>query len=276
MVARNRGQIKIPHFAHAAECNEAYETAIHEAAKQIVRDLGFVWLPGSIVATKPKFHFREHTLEKRYDRVVPDVMVWTDAANPLAVEMFVTHAVGPEKLRRLRSQRLACMEYDLSDLPRDITYDALRTMFQSDTVRSKWVFNSKVDIAERRAVLERRRAEAEKRLREKKLVAVLRAGAKPKEVYATKNRAGYVIYHVPDCPWRVRAGGGYTFANVHLDCEKCRFCFGITRESTVGMWRRKKPRPLTVVCGGHMAESRELVGKGDWRRPWDTGGSPDW
>jgi hypothetical protein len=264
--------VKVPHFAHVAECHDAYETAIHEAAKQIVRDLGFVWLPRSIVATKQKFQFQGHTLEKRYDRIVPDVMVWRDAAHPLAVEMFVTHAVGPEKLQRLRSRRLACMEYDLSELPRDITYGALRAMFANDTVRSKWIFNSKVDIAERKAELERRRAEAEKRLREKKLVAVLGGGSKPKEVYATRNSGGYVIYHVPDCPWRVRGGNGYTFANVHLDCEKCRFCFGITRESQVGTWRRKRSRPLVVACSGHLAESRELVGKGDWRRPWNTGG----
>lgn len=276
LVAKNMGRIKVPHFAHTADCGNAYETAIHEAAKQIIRELGFVWLPASIVAAKKQFQFSGHTLEKRYDRVVPDVLVWMNPERALAIEMFVTHAVGEEKLQRLRSQRLACVEFDLSALSRDITYEDLRVMFATNALPSKWIFNQKIEIAERRAALERRRLEAEKKLRAKQLVATMRAGAIIKEVYATKNRGGYVIYHVPDCPWRVRAASGYSFANVHLDCEGCRFCFGIAREHRSAFRRRAKAAPLTVACSGHMPEARELVGKGDWKRPWGGSGFPDW
>jgi hypothetical protein len=66
LIARNRGRFKIRHFAHGSDCVNAYESAIHEAAKQIVRELGFVWLPESILGQKrnsnsPGTHLKRNT-----------------------------------------------------------------------------------------------------------------------------------------------------------------------------------------------------------------------
>lgn len=104
LIARNEGRFKIAHFAHGVECGEAYETAVHEAAKQIIRELQFVWLPASILGPKKKFEFTGHTLEKKFDRLIPDVTVWRNPERKLAVEVFVTHKVDDAKLALLVAQ----------------------------------------------------------------------------------------------------------------------------------------------------------------------------
>lgn len=265
LIARNGGRFKIAHFAHGSVCADAYETAIHEAAKQIVRDLGFVWLPGSILGPKKKFEFTGHTLEKKFDRLIPDVTVWQRPERKLAVEIFVTHKVDEAKLTVLRAQKLACIEFDLADLPRDINYEQLRKIFEDDTLPSRWVFNQKIDEESRRQEAERRRQEVEERLRLRKLEALLRSKALTKVVYSTHNKGGYEIYHVPSCPWSVRPGN--SFANVNLDCTECRFCFGIKREHRNHRRGRGRPKPLLVTCAGHLPEARELAPDGRWRKP---------
>ena len=264
LIARNEGRFKIAHFAHGVDCGNAYETAIHEAAKQVIRDLGFVWLPASVLGPKKKFEFTSHTLERKFDRLIPDVTVWRTPERKLAVEIFVTHKVDDAKLALLRSQKLACVEFDLSELPRDITYGQLKRMLEEDTLPSHWVFNQKIDEENRRQAAARRKQEADERLRLRKLAALLRSKATSKIVYSTKNKAGYEIYHVPACPWSVRHG--YTFANVNLDCVECRFCFGIKREPRNPWRRREQPKPLQVSCAGHVPEARELAPDGRWRK----------
>ncbi len=264
LIARNEGRFKIAHFAHGVDCGDAYETAIHEAAKQIIRELQFVWLPASVLGPKKKFQFTGHTLEKKFDRLIPDVTVWRTPERKLAVEIFVTHKVDEAKLATLRTQKLACVEFDLSELPRDINYEQLRKMLEDDALPSRWVFNQKIDEENRRQAAERRRQEAEERLRLRKLAALLRSKATSKVVYSTKNKAGYEIYHVPACPWSVRQG--YTFANVNLDCVECRFCCGIKREPRNPWRRREQPKPLFVSCAGHVPEARELAPDGRWRK----------
>lgn len=100
-------------------------------------------------------------------------------------------------LTALQRQKLACIEFDLSDLPRGITYAELTAMFYEDRVASRWIFNEKLAAEERR----RAKAEAEEHaawLRgAERFVNECRRSSKALEVKPTKNGQGYTIYHVP-------------------------------------------------------------------------------
>lgn len=242
LIAKNQGKQKIAHFAHKADCEAAYETVIHGTAKQIIRDLGFVWLPPSLVSAKKKFTFTGHRLEKRYDRLIPDVTVWTSENHKLAVEVRVTHAVSPEKLLMLRRIKLSCVEYDLSTLPRDITYVALKAEFEDNKLAAHWVFNHKARIEELRLAAMRRQFESERVEHNRKIMALARREAIDRLVLVRKNSYAYDIYHVDPCPKGVRH---HRFANVNLDCKHCEFCFRIKRQGGV---------PVVITCGGHRAK----------------------
>lgn len=240
LVAKNSPtNLKIAHFAHASDCTSAYETVIHETAKQIIRDLGYVWLPPSVVAPRGKFVFTNHTLERRYGGIVPDVLVWNSESTKLAIEIYVTHEIGPEKLSNIHRLKLSCVEFDLSDLPTTTDYDTLKTMFAEPSDRATWIFNRKAHLeglrrqAKARAFLQQLREE------KKRILPVARAESIDRKVYVRANRYRYPIYHVDPCPKGARAG---RLANVNLDCRACMFCFGIQLRNRV---------PHTVRCGGH-------------------------
>lgn len=225
LIARNGGTSgRIHHFSHKADCAASYETVVHETAKQIIKDLGFIWLP---IGDGKKFAFAGSTLENRYDRVQPDVTVWSPGGRKLAVEIYVTHPVGDEKLDRLRELQMSCVEYNLSNLPRDISYEALTRMFADGDLDSLWVYNHR-DVELTRQLDRRARTEAIVR------PTIIR-----------KNNSGYDIFHVEPCPVAARNPRGKPIGNVNLDCRGCRFCFGVIGH---------RARPTGVKCGGHVAQ----------------------
>jgi hypothetical protein len=260
IVARNNPtNAKVPHFAHSADCVTAYETVIHEAAKQILRDVGWVWLPASIIAPRTKFVFTNHTLEKRYDRLVPDVTVWNNDKDRLALEIYVTHEVGPEKQLRLKRLQLSCVEFDLSKLPREINYEQLKMMFLEDKIMARWVYNRRARLEEIRLMREAQRRRSEILAHNRRVAIEARQEAKERLVHIRKNSYGYPIYHVDPCPKGVRRGG---LANVNLDCKECDFCFGINLQNHV---------PVKVLCGGHKSYLIRSLDKRDIDQPRESG-----
>ena len=59
-------------------------------------------------------------MESGIGGLIPDVLVDIDGQT-LAIEIFVTHRVGKEKIKRLRELDLSTIEIDLSMLDRDLT-----------------------------------------------------------------------------------------------------------------------------------------------------------
>lgn len=241
LIAKNSPtNLKIAHFAHASECTGAYETVIHETAKQIIRDLGYIWLPPSVVAPQKKFIFTNHTLERRYGGIVPDVLVWNSDSAKLAIEIFVTHEVEPEKFANIRRLQLSCVEFDLSDLPATTDYDTLKSLFAEPTDRATWIFNRKAHLEGLRRKIEARAFLERLKEAKKRVLRTARAESIEREVHIRTNRSKYPIYHVDPCPKGARAN---RFANVNLDCSECMFCFGIRLQNRV---------PTAVRCGGHL------------------------
>lgn len=277
LIARNGGLFKIAHFAHGTDCGAGYETAIHETAKQIIGDLGFVWLPESILGAKRKFAFSGHAIEHRFNRVISDIAVWRKDTRKLAVEIFVTHPVDDQKLRLLREQRLACVEYDLSRLPRTLSYQQLSDMLTQGTVAGRWIYSPRIEEAERRADLLRKQQERahaaeqkvrenEERERKRRLEQRLCAAAVLKPLWSKQSRQGELQYHAPDCPMELRTDGLQVYANAERDCSVCRFCCKIVRGRHPRGERKVAP-PTHVLCAGLVAEIRALWPKNEWRDP---------
>ena len=234
------GTEKVSHFAHAntVACTGAYETSLHEAAKQVIAELGFVWLPPSRMGPKIKFNFARAEIEKKANTLRPDVTIYTIGGRPLALEILVTHEVDPKKIDQLRRDGLSCVEFDCSELPRDLTYETLKSLFATDAIPGHWVFNFKADALEAKlAAEEQRRVTREAILQEaadrrkrdqdqKDLTAWLQSPhARARELEIQGDVAsGFVV----GCPIRRRGrlGKFKGVAFAALDCPKCVYFAG--------------------------------------------------
>ena len=249
---------RVSHFAHpaVANCQATYESALHLAAKQVIVDLGFVWLPWSPVAEPKKFTFTRVEIEKALTGARPDLVAYTRQGRPLAVEIKVTHEVDEEKRQRMKASRLACVEYDLADLPRGILYRELTLSFQAGEIPSVWIHNDKIEAyfeEQAKRMIEEEKREARLQARReadaaREFAAWLRSPhAKAR---ALPVRGGVAVV---GCPIGRR---GYVedfkgIAFVKSDCPRCPF---FVANST----------PETITCIGHfpkMARTREVVGR---------------
>lgn len=135
-----KGMIKAHHFAHHNSENCAYgcETSLHMAAKDILLHAGKLELPDSRILLSG--HIREDIwtdggeieidsvkLEKKSGGVIPDVIVHS-GDKVLFVEIYVTHAIDWEKLKKLRELKIPTMEIDLRDIDDSISKEELESI----------------------------------------------------------------------------------------------------------------------------------------------------
>lgn len=185
LIAR-KGDVNEHHFGHssAAECAHALESALHKLAKEVLHERREILLPavgadrhGRTLVTHPSevHRFDDAVLEHRLSSIVPDVIV-RKGGHRLLVEMFVTHRCGPEKIEKIRTMGLSCVEIDLSRIARQASRAEVEQALLADAQRY-WINNPKLDIAatrlneqlEREREEARRKAEAAKAREERRL-----------------------------------------------------------------------------------------------------------
>lgn len=151
LVAR-KGMIKAHHFAHynSENCAYGYETSLHMAAKDILLHAGKLELPESCILLSG--HVREDIwtdgmeividnveLEKKFGSVIPDVIVYS-GDKVLFIEIYVTHAINWEKLKKLKELKIPTIEIDLSDLNDSISKEELENIvLHGGLLRRYWV-----------------------------------------------------------------------------------------------------------------------------------------
>ncbi|CEP35306.1 MULTISPECIES: competence protein CoiA family protein [unclassified Halomonas] len=135
------GKIVRHYFAHAPgirPCAGGAETGIHLAAKQLIADRKEAPIPLLLAQiegmdtdgykhTESKVIFPgcdrqsvdDAKLEFSLGDIRPDLIV-TLGQVEILVEVAVTHYIDAEKLQRLESRGLRCIEIDLGDIPRDL------------------------------------------------------------------------------------------------------------------------------------------------------------
>ena len=149
------------------------ETLLHWTAKELLRELKSVVAPDIELPWEAWMHvagvtpfdlmqdgcevpLREVRLEKKLGRNRPDLLaeMYGDPEEyffgPVAIEVTVTHAIDRSRLERIRAEDVACMELDLSELPRSTTRTHLKSLLQHGRVPSYWVHHPAFDARRNR------------------------------------------------------------------------------------------------------------------------------
>jgi len=159
LIAR-QGSVREWHFAHdsGVECDNAVETALHLAAKQLLIKAGGMMIPGAYAsrevvipgmetvhgeAVRPAEHveFLSVEMEKNIGHLRPDILAYT-GSSMLIVEVAVAHFVGDEKKAALQVGGIPTVEIDLASYHRtEWTWDALHEAVINSVECKEWVVN---------------------------------------------------------------------------------------------------------------------------------------
>jgi ssDNA-binding Zn-finger/Zn-ribbon topoisomerase 1 len=215
LVAKKGAKVR-HHFSHytGRNCEYGYETSLHLAAKEILSNAQKIVLPAvyvhfpesykvnELICAAQEISIEKVELEKRIGDIIPDVVVHAGGKQFL-VEIFVTHAIDEDKLRKLRKLDVSTIEIDLSK-KRDITtVEDLTQILLSDSPEKKWVYNT---ISNR--YLHRFYQAADKR-------EILSRG---------------MAMQVDHCPIQSRVWRGKPYANFIDDCLYCEYCISSSYE----------------------------------------------
>lgn len=156
-----KGNIKTHHFAHKSEleCNGAVETAIHLLAKEILSQEKTIYLPSFqkyisslqkevvILNYNRPFTFQEVTLEERIK--INSTFIIADAVcivkeKQLIVEFANTHFSDSDKIEKLISGDLPCIEVDISTA--DQNRNDLSEKLKTNYFPIKWISNPRGEL----------------------------------------------------------------------------------------------------------------------------------
>ncbi|WP_298623909.1 competence protein CoiA family protein [uncultured Legionella sp.] len=152
------------HFKHATtiECEEGLESAIHMAAKQIIKERKQIKLPEytinkNILDSKGKMHFESKTLvargrsisfdsvqeEQELNQMRADILAITNNQK-LMIEVFYRHKVDEQKIEKIKAANISTIEIDLSDLtPNDVRNWETFWLCINDPNRAQWLYNAR-------------------------------------------------------------------------------------------------------------------------------------
>lgn len=144
------GEAREHHFAHASSfpCEYGLETALHKRAKEILEEEKRINLPeitarSEVLAGCKQVILDKVWLENRLGNIRPDVRATSKEGEALFVEIYVTHEVGKEKIKRIQELGISTIEVDLSDLSHaSISDEELRSILIQGTERKKWLYNA--------------------------------------------------------------------------------------------------------------------------------------
>jgi len=155
LIAR-KGAKTIHHFAHynALQCIGAAETALHMAAKNILEHHNKIKLPAVMTSLgdidgnniclfkKQILHFERVFLEKRIDRIIPDIIIEL-YGRCLIIEITVTHGIDADKKKRIKKLNISTLEIDLHKRVQPINSSELEKILIYGLANKNWVYNSK-------------------------------------------------------------------------------------------------------------------------------------
>lgn len=184
LVAKNNPEnIKVSHFAHYkdSECNSSIESAIHLLAKKILLREKKMLLPDFIAKKSniTKDDFKIHGQEINFDSIIvekningtsfksenfyirPDIKA-TFGNNELYVEFANTSFVKKDKLEKIKSLNLFCVEIDLSKVQQN--EKSILSIINSNVSEKYWLNNPDL---ENRAEIYFKNIEIKKKIQDK-------------------------------------------------------------------------------------------------------------
>ena len=207
------------HFAHEphTHCEYGYESSLHLAAKDILSRSKkmvippvYVEFPQSgkskeLISKEREISIDDVELEKRFDDIIPDIVVYS-GDKYFFIEIYVTHPIDDEKLKKLKEKNISTIEIDLSKIKRDISVEELSDILLKSSDRKSWKYN---------AVSEKWYQRFEK--------------ASDKMPLTQRGLA----LHVDGCPIGIRNWKGKNYANFVDDCTGCEYCISYAHEGYI-------------------------------------------
>jgi hypothetical protein len=214
-----KGEQRMHHFAHEphTHCEYGYESSLHLAAKDILSRAKKMVIPPVYVefpqSGKPKellypekkIDIDYVKLENRFDDIIPDIVV-DSGDEHFFIEIYVTHPIDDEKLKKLKEKKISTIEIDLSKEKRDISVEELSDILLKTSPQKSWKYN---------AVSEKWYQQFEK--------------ASDKMPLTQRGLA----LHVDGCPIGIRNWKGKNYANFVDDCTGCEYCFSYAHEGYI-------------------------------------------
>lgn len=154
LVAR-KGEKRMHHFAHYTNthCEYGYESSLHLAAKDILLHSKKMVIPpvyvefpqsGKLtqwVSKEREISVTRVELEKRFDDIIPDIVVYS-GDKYFFIEIYVTHPIDDEKLKKLKNKNISTIEIDLSKEKRDISVEELSDILLNSNSQKSWKYNA--------------------------------------------------------------------------------------------------------------------------------------
>lgn len=214
-----KGSKMMHHFSHHSghNCEYGYETSLHLAAKDIISKTKKIVIPAvylnfpdsykkdELICESKEIQVDKVELEKRYGDIIPDIVLYV-GGKLLFVEIYVTHRIDEEKLKKLQKAKISTLEIDLSQKKETITERELTDLLLNDSEEKTWKYN----------------AVAQKQLHRFYEVSDIR----------TIIMRGYTM-HVDNCPLKTRSWKGKPYANVIDDCLYCDYCISSNLEEGI-------------------------------------------
>lgn len=215
LVARKGTKI-MHHFAHHAgrNCEYGYESSLHLAAKEILAKAKKMTLPAvyvefpesykskELVCEAKEIEIERVALEKRYNDVIPDVVVYA-GGEQIFVEVYVTHSIDDVKLKKLQQANISTIEIDLSKKDSITSVQELTELLLLDNEKKIWKYNAVAN---------------------KYLQSFYQFADKRKIV-----SRGFAL-QVDGCPIQSRIWKGKPYANFIDDCLYCDYCISSAYE----------------------------------------------
>lgn len=124
------------HFRHSnrANCNPTPETELHLLAKKIILDHNRI-----NIADKGMVTYIDPVTEVWYNDVIPDATITIDGM-PLYIEIVVTNPINSEKYLKYKSDLSPVLVITLSEVDRDLDYEALTELVLNDPANRYMLF----------------------------------------------------------------------------------------------------------------------------------------
>lgn len=152
-----KGNRVIHHFAHQAnsECAHGYQTSLHLLAKEILREYRIITIPeltldfGKNGGTYKRITISDSTkitldrvvLEKKEVDIIPDIIAYC-GNKKFYIEIFVTHKIDDNKLKKIKEMDISTIEIDLSEYDGFVTKESLKEILLEKPDQKRWVYNS--------------------------------------------------------------------------------------------------------------------------------------
>ncbi len=158
LIAR-KGKRMQHHFAHHNKqvCEGALQTALHIAAKEILKRNKKIMLPAvgiddlrlegseARLYKHQTVYFDHVYLEKQLDEIVPDIILIRNN-KPMIIEIAVSHRIDQEKKHKIRKLNVSVLEIDLRDINYDFDGADLEKLLIHDTSHKHWIYNKKQEL----------------------------------------------------------------------------------------------------------------------------------